>query len=175
MLAGILLGGCANYFNRKFYVKRLKANHYRPVPEARLPPMMGGSVVFAAGLFMFAWSSGPDVHWIVPCIGIVLEGIGFITIFQSAMNYSIDTFQRYAASAVAANVALRSTFAVAFPLFISPMLHTLGVDWGVSVFGFLAVAMIPIPYGFYVFGKRIRARGQWSRESVFPNEKKQGV
>ncbi|GIZ37095.1 hypothetical protein CKM354_000055800 [Cercospora kikuchii] len=175
MLIGICFGACANFLNQKFYVKRLKANDYRPVPEARLPPMMGGSVLFAAGLFMFAWSSGPEVHWIVPCIGIALEGIGFFTIFQAALNYLIDTFQRYAASAVAANTALRSAFAAAFPLFISPMLHNLGIDWGVSIFGFLAVAMIPIPYCFYVFGKRIRARGEWSRESVYPNEKKQGV
>ncbi|KAF7187657.1 Efflux pump bik6 [Pseudocercospora fuligena] len=171
MLVGIMFGACANFLNQKFYVARWKANDYRPVPEARLPPMMGGSILFAAGLFVFAWTSDKDLPWIAPCIGIAMEGVGFFTIFQAALNYLIDTFQRYAASAVAANTALRSAFAAAFPLFISPMLHNMGIDWGISVFGFIAVAMIPIPYCFYVFGKRIRARGTWSRESVYPDEK----
>lgn len=168
MLIGICIGAGGNYLNQQFYIQRLKANHYRPVPEARLPPMMAGSILFAAGLFTFAWSSAPHIHWIVPCIGIALEGIGFFTIFQAALNYLIDTFQRYAASAVAANTALRSGLAAAFPLFISPMLHRMGIDWGVSVFGFCAVAMIPIPFAFYRFGRRVRARGAWSRESVYP-------
>ena len=168
MLIGTLFGAVANVLNQKFYVKRWTANNYRPVPEARLPPMMLGSVVFSAGLFMFAWSSGKDVPWIVPCIGIALQGVGFFTIFQSALNYLVDCFQRYAASAVAANTFLRSTFAGAFPLFITPMLHSLGIGWGVSIFAFISLLMIPIPYLFYIFGKRIRARGVWSRESVYP-------
>ncbi len=32
-----------------------------------------------------------------------MTGLGFFTIFQAALNYLVDTFQRYAASAVAAN------------------------------------------------------------------------
>lgn len=166
MLIGIMIGATANWFNQKYYVSKWKANNYRPVPEARLPPMMAGSVFFTAGLFMFAWSSGPDVFWLVPCIGIALEGIGFFTIFQAALNYLIDTFTRYAASAVAANTALRSGFAAAFPLFISYQLHNIGINWGISVFAFISALMIPIPYLFFVFGKRIRARGVWSKESV---------
>ncbi|KAK4505246.1 hypothetical protein PRZ48_003209 [Zasmidium cellare] len=166
MLIGILIGASANWLNQKYYVKKWKENNYRPVPEARLPPMMGGSIFFTGGLFMFAWSSSPKVFWLVPCIGIVLEGIGFFTIFQAALNYLIDTFQKYSASAVAANTALRSAFAAAFPLFISYMLHGIGINWGISVFAFISALMIPIPYLFFVYGKRIRARGVWSKEST---------
>ncbi|KAK5118774.1 hypothetical protein LTR85_007980 [Meristemomyces frigidus] len=166
MLLGIIIGAGANLFNQKFYLTRWKANHCRPVPEARLPPMMFGSVIFVAGLFIFAWTSAKNIPWIAPCVGIALMGLGFFTIFQAALNYLIDTFQRYAASAVAANTFLRSVFAGVFPLFISPMLHAMGIGWGISVFAFIACALVPIPYLFYVFGKRIRARGYWSRESV---------
>lgn len=136
MLLGVILGSAANLLNQKFYLKRWEANNRRPVPEARLPPMMGGSLFFVAGLFILAWTSPPDIHWIAPCIGIVLLGLGFFTIFQAALNYLIDTFQRSAASAVAANTALRSAFAGAFPLFISQELHALGIGWGISLFAF---------------------------------------
>ncbi|KAI9762538.1 MAG: hypothetical protein M4579_000341 [Chaenotheca gracillima] len=167
LLIGIILGACANLFNQKFYYKRYVAAGNRAVPEARLPPMMGGSVFFAAGLFIFGWTSDRNIHWIAPCIGAAAMGLGFFTIFQSALNYLIDTFQKYSASAVAANTFLRSIFAAAFPLFANPMFHNLGIPWASSVLGFFSIALIPIPFLFYIYGKRIRARGQFSRDSVF--------
>jgi hypothetical protein len=99
-------------------------------------------------------------------IGIALTGLGFTTIFQSALGYLIDTFTRYSASAVAANTFMRSMFSGAFPLFIIPMYHKLGVDWGTTVFGCIAAVLIPVPYLFFVWGKRIRGRGKWSKDSV---------
>ena len=71
----------------------------------------------------------------------------------------------YAASAVAGNTALRSLFAGVFPLFATPMFDALGIDWASSLIGFVAVAMIPIPFLFFFFGARIRAAGKWSRAS----------
>lgn len=166
LLTGILGGAAANIANQRYYSRRFVANGRRAVPEARLPPMMAGSVFLAGGLFIFAWTADPRFHWIAPIIGIVCVGGGFFTIFQAALNYLIDTFQQYGASAIAANTFLRSAMAGSFPLFITPMLQNIGVGWGLSIFGFFAVLLIPIPYLFFVFGKRIRARGQWSRASV---------
>lgn len=168
LLIGVLFGAVVNLLNQKFYIKRYKANHNLPVPEARLPPMMAGSVVFAVGLFLFAWTGNDkNIHWIGPNFGAVLMGFGFFTVFQAALNYLIDTFQEVAASAVAANTFLRSMFAGSFPLFARIMFHDLGVGWAGSLLGFIAVALIPIPFLFYVFGQRIRARGKWSRGSVY--------
>lgn len=166
-LIGIVFGAFINLYNQRFYIRRFKANNYRAVPEARLPPMMIGSILFASGLFIFGWTSDPAVHWIGPNIGAVVIAFGFFCIFQAALNYLIDTFHAYAASAIAANTFLRSLFAGSFPLFTSPMFHKLGVNWASSVLGFFAVALIPIPYLFYIFGRRIRARGKWSKHSVY--------
>ncbi|RAH42142.1 MFS transporter [Aspergillus brunneoviolaceus CBS 621.78] len=166
-LIGILCGAAINLFNQRFYVRRFKANGNRPVPEARLPPMMLGSVFFAGGLFLFGWTGTLKFHWICPCIGAVFMGFGFFTIFQAALNYLIDTFQAVSASAVAANTFMRSLFAGCFPLFANIMFTKMGVPWAASVLGFVAVALIPIPYLFYIYGKRIRARGKWSRASVY--------
>jgi hypothetical protein len=51
-----------------------------------------------------------------------------------------------AASALAANMFMRSVLAAAFPLFASYMFNRLGLDWGMSLLGFIAVGMIPIPF-----------------------------
>jgi multidrug resistance protein len=165
-LIGILFGACVNISNQVFYLKRVKANNNRPVPEARLPPMMIGSVFFAAGLFVFGWTSPAHIPWIAPNIGAVMMGFGFFTVLQSSLNYLIDTFQTTAASAVAANTFLRSIFAGCFPLFTNAMFHNLGVPWASSVLGFISVALIPIPYLFYIYGKKIRSRGEWSKQSI---------
>ncbi|KAF5545316.1 major facilitator superfamily transporter [Fusarium phyllophilum] len=166
LLIGILCAAAVNIYNNKYYRRKLMENGYKAVPEARLPPMMLGGIVFTAGQFLFAWTSSPGInHW-PSIIGIALTGLGFTTIFQSALGYLIDTFTRYSASAIAANTFMRSMFSGAFPLFIIPMYHKLGVDWGTTVFGCIAAALIPVPYLFFVWGKRIRGRGKWSKDSV---------
>ena len=90
------------------------------------------------------------------------RGFGFFTIFQSALNNLIDTFQKYGSSAIAANTFLRRIFAAAFPIFINPMFHKLGISWASSVFGFLSKCLIPTRFIFYLCGPKIRARGKYS-------------
>jgi hypothetical protein len=81
---------------------------------------------------------------------------------KAALNYLIDTFAKYSASAIAANTFLRSIFAAVFPLFVNPMFHNLGIAWASSILGFIAVALIPIPYLFYIYGPTIRQRGKFT-------------
>lgn len=168
ILIGAFFGCALNVVNQFRYNKFYHAAGNRAVPEKRLPPMMIGSVLFCAGQFVLGWTANPSVPWIVPCIGIVLIGTGFFTIFQAALNYIVDTFQAYAASAIAANTFLRSMFAGAFPLVVGPLYHNVGVGPGSSIFAGFAALLIPIPFLFYRYGKRIRAGSKWSKGSVFP-------
>ncbi|KAL7904626.1 major facilitator superfamily domain-containing protein [Trichoderma velutinum] len=165
---GAIFGCGANVYNQLLYNKAYHAAGNRAVPEKRLPPMMVGSVLFSGGQFLMGWT-GPqrDIHWIVPCIGLVMLGTGFFTIFQAALNYLVDTFQAYAASAVAANTFLRSCFAGAFPLVVGPLFHNIGVGPGSSITGGFAALLIPVPFFFYKYGKRIRASSKWSKASVY--------
>ncbi|KAI1460338.1 polyamine transporter 1 [Annulohypoxylon moriforme] len=168
LLLGSLTGAVINMSNQLYYNKAYHAVGDKPVPEKRLPPMMLGSVLFATGQFITGWTADPAVaHWIVPIIGLYLSGCGFNTIFQAALNYLVDTFQMYAASAVAANTFMRSCFAAAFPLVVTPLYHNIGVGPGSSIFAGFACLLIPVPYVFYFFGRRIRAANKWSKNSVF--------
>jgi DHA1 family multidrug resistance protein-like MFS transporter len=167
ILVGAVLGAAANAYNQTLYNKAYHAAGNRAVPEKRLPPMMFGSVLFSAGQFIMGWTATPDIHWIVPCIGLVLMGTGFFTIFQAALNYLVDTFTAYAASAIAANTFLRSCFAGAFPLVVGPLYHNIGVGPGCTITGGFAALLIPVPFVFYVYGKRIRKASKWSAPSVY--------
>lgn len=79
VLVGVFIAASLNLFNQKYYVKKFHANHDHAVPEARLPPMMLGSIVFASGLFVFAWTADPrNAPWIAPVIGSAMIGFGYV-------------------------------------------------------------------------------------------------
>ncbi|KAF2108573.1 major facilitator superfamily domain-containing protein, partial [Lophiotrema nucula] len=164
-IIGTFIAGGILLWGQKMYITRLVANNNKVVPEARLFPMMVGSFFFPAGLFIMGWTSDADIHWIGWCFGAMCLGLGFFTIFQSALTYMVDTYLMLAASALAANMFLRSVLAGTFPLFANALLHNLGLNWGMSLLGFISAAMIPIPFLFYIYGKRIRAMGKRSKMS----------
>lgn len=41
-------------------------------PEHRLLPGVFAAALAPCGLFIFAWTARPDIHWIAPTIGIVV-------------------------------------------------------------------------------------------------------
>jgi len=136
-----------------------------PPPEKRLYTAMLASFGIPIGLFWFAWSARSDVHWIVPIMASVPFGWGLCAIFVSGMTYLVDTYLSEAgASAVAANGLLRYTFGAAFPLFTLQMYENLGIGWATSLLGFIAVAMLPIPWAFYYWGPRIRAKSSFTSD-----------
>lgn len=135
-------------------------------PEARLPPAMIGSVCIPVGLFIFAWTNYPSIHWIVSIIFTAPFGFGMVLVFLSIMNYLIDSYTIYAASVLAANSVLRSMFGAIFPLFTTYMYDNLGIHWASTIPAFLALACVPFPYLFYKYGPVIRKRCKFAREAA---------
>ena len=71
-------------------------------------------------------------------------------------TYLVDAFTIHAASAIAASTVLRSTVGALLPLAGPKMYAALGLGWGNSLLGFIALAMIPIPILFWRYGERLR-------------------
>ncbi|KAL7929198.1 major facilitator superfamily domain-containing protein [Trichoderma chlorosporum] len=131
-------------------------------PEARLPMGMIGSLSLPIGLTWFAWTNSPSIHWIASISAGVPFGFGMVLVFTSISAYLVDTYQVFAASALAANVVMRSTFAAAFPLFTGYMYAGLGIHWASMIPAFLTLACAPLPFLFYNWGSRIRARCKYA-------------
>jgi hypothetical protein len=51
----------------------------------------------------------------------------------------------------------------AFPLFGVQMYEKLGYQWASSLLAFLMVVMIPFPYLFFRYGKRIRRKSRYAK------------
>ncbi|KAI9695316.1 MAG: hypothetical protein M1820_008723 [Bogoriella megaspora] len=131
-------------------------NGGKPKPEYRLPAMFIGTVVVPAGLFLYAWSAEKKEHWILPIIGTGFLGAGMFCLFMPAISYLVDAYTVYAASVSAAATVFRSLLGALLPLAGNSMYNALGVGWGTSLLGFIAVAFIPMPLIFWTFGERIR-------------------
>lgn len=149
--------------------RRLEMNHMalenlgsETFPEWRLPPAILGAPLVTVGLFVFAWTAYPSVHWIIPIIGSGVFGAGTILVFSGIFTFLVDAYPAYAASALAANSFMRSTFAGIFPLFGTQLYNALGIQWASCLLGFLTLATLPFPYMFYRYGKRIRKRSRYS-------------
>ena len=77
---------------------------------------------------------------------------------MSVNTYVVDAYTRYSASAIAATTLLRSLFGAFLPLAGPHLYQNLGLGWGNSVLGFIAFALVPIPWLFFAFGERLRKK-----------------
>jgi MFS transporter, DHA1 family, multidrug resistance protein len=57
---------------------------------------------------------------------------------------------------------IRSLFAAACPLFDRQMFEAMHVNWAMSLLGFVALALSPVPFLFYKYGPRIRGKSKWA-------------
>ncbi|RSL59334.1 hypothetical protein CEP51_013931 [Fusarium floridanum] len=80
-------------------------------PEFRLPPAIAGAFLVPIGIFWFAWSIYPEVHWVIPIIGSGLFGAGNILLFTGIFTFLVDAYPEFAASALATNTFVRCVFA----------------------------------------------------------------
>ncbi|KAH8677320.1 major facilitator superfamily transporter [Xylariales sp. PMI_506] len=169
MILGQLIAGVTVLLTQPSYRRKLIANNGVPVPEWRLPVVIAGGVAFTGGIFWFGWSGyREDVHWIVPAASGILTGFGLLSIFLQALNYLVDAYLMFAASAIAGNTFLRSLFGAVFPLFGSYMFTGMGINWASTLLGCVAAALIPIPVIFYLYGQKIRQRSRFAPTMAAP-------
>ncbi|OTB04371.1 hypothetical protein M426DRAFT_58765 [Hypoxylon sp. CI-4A] len=162
ILVGMLVCSASDPLWRRVNRRLLAANDGVPEPEFRLPPTIAGAFFVPVGLFIFAWTSYPWVHWIAPIIGSGIFGFGMLLSYTGIFTFLVDAYPLYAASALAANSFARCTFAAAFPLFGIQMYNKLGYQWASSLLAFLAVAMAPFPYIFFRHGKQLRSKSRYA-------------
>jgi hypothetical protein len=68
----------------------------------------------------------------------------------------VDAFTIYAASALAANTVARSIAGAVLPLAGLKLYERLGLGWGNSLLGFIALVLIPVPFVILRYGEYLR-------------------
>lgn len=164
---GMILALLFMLVQNKAYLKLAKASPGGRAPaEARLGPAQFGAVMAPLGLLVFAITNSADYFFfIMPILGTVPFGFGMVVISLSLLNYLVDTYTVYAASAIAAATVVRSIFAAVFPLFTRIMFAKLGVHLGAGVPALLAALCIPFPFFFAKYGAGIREKAKFATEA----------
>jgi len=160
---GVIMSAALSPLINKHYLSLCKrAPNGKPAAEARLIPMMFSCWLIPVGLFIFAWTSYPELSYWGPMMGGWPVGFGFIFLYNSANNYLVDTYQHQAASALAAKTCIRSFWGASVVLFTQQMYDRLGFQWASSLLAFIALACCLIPYVFYFKGAAIRKHSRYA-------------
>ncbi|KAF8851606.1 MFS general substrate transporter [Acephala macrosclerotiorum] len=77
-------------------------------------------------------------------------GAPAIPISLFCYQYIIDSYEMYAASALASLTLIR-------------FYENLGVHWTLTILGAISALMVPVPYAFYRYGPKIRSRSKYAQ------------
>ncbi|KAJ5649147.1 uncharacterized protein N7484_002870 [Penicillium longicatenatum] len=164
MAIGPVVAFCLYPLQERYYLRRVAENGGKGVPEARMWMARGGAILIPISLFWFGWTSYASVHWIVPIIASGFFGAGIYIVILSILNYVVDSYQTYSASALAGVILCRNVVGAGFPLFATQMYEKLDYEWASSLLGFISILLVPIPFIFFYKGEAIRLRSPWARE-----------
>ncbi|KIJ62211.1 hypothetical protein HYDPIDRAFT_94919, partial [Hydnomerulius pinastri MD-312] len=134
--------------------------------EGRLPGVILASVFTPVGMFWFAFSAHPDVHWFLPVLSGVPVGMGMTLLQLSLLNYYIDLYPTRSASVIAANCAVRNVVATIFPSAGVPLYNCLGIRNASLLLACVSSVGFPAGVMLLVFGKRLRAASRWAKQDV---------
>ncbi|KAH7007171.1 putative MFS multidrug transporter [Ilyonectria destructans] len=170
IVTGDVLGWLSTLYTNKWYYNSAKRNTEipnTPIPEARLyGALVGGFFGVSGGMFVYAWTSYPSIHWIAPAIGLAMVGFGTTAVVIGIANYLVDAYSIYAGSAVAAIGLGENVFIAFLPLAAQSMYATLGFHWASSLLGFVSLILAGAPIAVFIWGRQIRNRSVFMKEST---------
>lgn len=148
------------HYMRLVTVQEEKTGKISPLPETRLVVCMWAGPLLVIGYFWLAWTSYPSVSYWAPLAAGVPIGTSILLLFIGLVAFTVEAYVPVAASALAANTIVRSAFGGAFPLFTNQMYRALNPRWASTVFAFLALIMVPMPFIFHKYGSKLRSKSK---------------
>lgn len=131
-------------------------------PEFDLWFAMLGTPAIPISMFWMGWTDYSWISYWSPLGASVLFGYGSLGVFISSYQYSIDSYERHSASALASATLIRFVAAGGMVEVAIPFYRNLGVHWTLTILGALSALLVPVPYLFYHFGTKIRARSKYA-------------
>lgn len=164
---GLALGLCLCSLPIPFVYKQYKkevarSKNGRLPPERRLLLSMYAGWTIPVSLFWMGWTDDANISVWSPLVASVLTGIGILSVFISCYQYIIDSYEIYAASALAGVTMIRYIAAGGAVVFAFPMYENLGVHVSMSILGGISAIMVPIPFIFHRYGHSIRAKSSFA-------------
>lgn len=135
-------------------------------PEQRLPGVSLSSLFTPIGMFWFAFSADPNVHWLAPVLSGVPVGMGMTLVQLSLFNYYIDLYPTKSASVIAANCAVRNVVSTIFPSLGAPLYTRLGIRSASLLLACISCIGFPMALILLFYGRKLRAASKWAKQDV---------
>ena len=159
----IVVGTIISFAAYNLYIYKIFTPKSRGLrkPEDVLVPALIACFGPSTGLLLFGWAANPNVHWIVPTIGIVIYPACVFILMQCVFLYIPACYPQYAASVFAATDFTRSAFACGAVVFSRPLYENLGVGPGCSLLAGLTIGCVIGIYLLYHYGEALRLRAKF--------------
>ncbi len=134
-----------------------------PNIEYRLYPAMLGAPLMMAALFWIGNTAKPSVNYIVPIVGTAVYVWGSMSVLIGIIAYLFDAYPpKGTLAALTAAACFRIAFAGIIPLIVIQSFMQATPQWTLGAFGFVVLALIPVPYIMFFFGRRMRERSRYN-------------
>ncbi|KAK1061963.1 hypothetical protein LTR74_010627 [Friedmanniomyces endolithicus] len=135
--------------------------------EHRLIPAMIGQFFITTALFWIGATVSPKFSPLVPIVGTAVYIFGNVSIIISVIPYLFDAFPPAGTlSALTSAASARILFASAMPMVILYDITALTPLWAFGIFGFISVAMWPIPFLLFRYGPTWRAQSRYTKAAT---------
>ena len=133
-----------------------------PTIEHRLFPAMLGGPLMVGALFWIANTADPSVDSIVPIAGTAVYVWGSMSVLVGIISYLFDAYPpKNTLSALTAVACFRVAIAGLVPIFVLQAFEALTPKWALSTFGFILVALVPVPFILYRKGEQMREKSRY--------------
>ncbi|KAI0130532.1 MFS multidrug transporter-like protein [Xylariales sp. AK1849] len=138
--------------------------------EGRLWWLMYTAPCLPIGLFIFAWTSTNQVHWLAPVVGTSIIGIANYAVYMATIDYMVAAYGPYSASATGGNGFARDFLAgiltwAAIPYYDSfKSITAQHLQWANTVLGMISLILVGSAMAIYFYGPSLRRRSNFARK-----------
>lgn len=132
------------------------------LPESRLWYGLISAPAVPVALFWMAWTDSRSISIWVPLAASVLLGYGLLGVFTSSYEYIIHAYGTSSGPALSFNTFTRYVVAGVMVEVAPSMWRNPGPRWTLTTLGCVSAVLVPVPYVFFRYGSRIRARSRYA-------------
>ncbi|MCJ1470349.1 hypothetical protein MMC07_008994 [Pseudocyphellaria aurata] len=136
--------------------------HEGLAPESRLWYSLISAPAVPIALLWMAWTSSRSISIWSPLGASALLGYGLLGVFTSSYEYIIHAYGNFSGPALSFNTFTRYVVAGIMAEVAPFMWRNPGVSWTLTTMACVSAVLVPVPYIFFWYGPRIRARSRYA-------------